>query len=173
MKWTVRRATPADAGRIAEIKIAGWRSAYRGLVPGEFLDGMRQQDHEAQWAGWLAAGWVVFLAIGEDGVIGAFAYVAPVHAEADRHPRLPTGELGAIYTDPRLRGEGAGTAVHDAGLEYLAAQGFRHAVLWVLEGNAPSRRWYESRGWRCDGVTQPLGPAELVEVRYSRQLSSV
>ena len=34
----VRRATPEDARAISEVQIAGWRHAYRGIVPDAMLD---------------------------------------------------------------------------------------------------------------------------------------
>jgi L-amino acid N-acyltransferase YncA len=77
-----------------------------------------------------------------------------------------------LYADPAVRGKGAGFAVHQAGVEYLAEQGFKHAVVWVFEDNAPSRRFHQARGWACDEVTKTgvLGGARFAEMRYSRTL---
>jgi GNAT superfamily N-acetyltransferase len=36
---TVRRATPNDAPELAEIHVAAWRQAYRGIVPDWYLEG--------------------------------------------------------------------------------------------------------------------------------------
>ncbi|GAA5170397.1 GNAT family N-acetyltransferase [Amycolatopsis dongchuanensis] len=175
MNWTVRRAVPADAARIAEINIAGWRAAYRGLLPDAYLDGMRQETVRERWAARLrgdAEPSAMFVAVGKDSVPCAYAFVSAARQESDRHPVLPTGELCAIYADPRWRGTGAGFAVHQAGLGHLAAHGFRHAVLWVLRGNLPARRFYEARGWSCDEVSADLdvGGEAVPEVRYSRPL---
>ncbi|GHF85324.1 GNAT superfamily N-acetyltransferase [Amycolatopsis bartoniae] len=175
MKWTVRRAVPADAGRIAEINIEGWRAAYRGLLPDSYLDGMRYETLRERWSTGLRSYTepaAMFVAVGPDPVVRAYAFVSAARQETDRHPNLPTGELCAIYADPRWRGTGAGFAVHQAALGHLAAHGYRHAVLWVLAGNAPARRFYEARGWKCDDVLQdlPLGGEPIPEVRYSRGL---
>jgi ribosomal protein S18 acetylase RimI-like enzyme len=62
-------------------------------------------------------------------------------------------ELYAIYTHPTLQHRGAGSAVHDALTGSLRGAGFAEVALWVLVGNAPSRAWYERRGWRPDGST--------------------
>ena len=35
--WTIRRAVDADADRLGEITVAGWRHAYRGIVPDDRL----------------------------------------------------------------------------------------------------------------------------------------
>jgi hypothetical protein len=44
-----------------------------------------------------------------------------------------------------------------------------HAVLWVLEGNAQARRFYEGGGWRADGVTrdEEMGGEPTHQLRYS------
>jgi GNAT superfamily N-acetyltransferase len=175
MNWTVRRAVPADAGRIAEINIAGWRAAYRGLIPDSYLDEMRHETLRERWATGLrsyAEPAAMFVAIGEDSVVRSYAFVQAVREETDRHPVHATAELCAIYADPRWRGTGAGFAVHQAALGHLAAFGFRRAVLWVLTGNAPARRFYEARGWMCDEVEKDLEirGERTQEIRYSRAL---
>ena len=40
----VRRATPEDAERIAEIKVLGWRAAYAGLLPDTTLNALSAAD---------------------------------------------------------------------------------------------------------------------------------
>jgi GNAT superfamily N-acetyltransferase len=40
------------------------------------------------------------------------------------------------------------------------------AQLWVLEGNAPGRRFYESRGWKPDGTWRQHGG--VTELCYRR-----
>jgi L-amino acid N-acyltransferase YncA len=55
-----------------------------------------------------------------------------------------------------------------ATLTRLRASGFREAILWVLEDNPRTRRFYELAGWREDGGFQEeerLGTL-VREVRY-------
>jgi GNAT superfamily N-acetyltransferase len=165
----------ADAGRIAEINVTAWRAAYRGLVADSYLQGMDQDVLRERWAAGLrnlAEPAAMFVAAGDDALIRAYAFVREVRDEADRHPDRRTGELIAIYADPAWLGTGAGYAVHRAALDHLATHGFKHAVLWVLSGNALARRFYEARGWSCDEVTKDGGIAgrPTPEIRYSRAL---
>ena len=79
-----------------------------------------------------------------------------------------TGEVYAIYLEPDVVGTGVGGRLFAQAVEDLRQRGYRAATLWVLEGNARARRFYDTAGWRPDGtvtIDQMLG-AELREVRY-------
>lgn len=178
MEWSVRAAVVADAGRIAEINVSAWRRAYRGLVAAPALAALDTGARAARWAEIvrdLAEPAALYVAIGTDSRVGAYAGVSAARDEADRRPGLRTGELTALYADPAGWGRGAGSAVHQAALEHLAARGFEHAVLWVLAGNERARLFYEARGWRSDGITRDagIGDRPAPKVRYSRPLDEL
>ena len=40
----IRRARPEDAEAVARVHVAGWRHAYRGLLPDDYLDGLDWRD---------------------------------------------------------------------------------------------------------------------------------
>jgi hypothetical protein len=52
------------------------------------------------------------------------------------------------------------------------AVGFRHAVLWVLEGNTQARSFYARTGWAADGARKAdvLAGVLVTEFRYRRNL---
>lgn len=75
------------------------------------------------------------------------------------------GEVRKLYVDPKFWGQGIGQTLLDTAVEHLRTQGYATAGLWVLEVNAPTRAYYERRGWRqLEGVTQ--APYRSTEVRY-------
>ncbi len=80
---SIRRAVPDDARAIAEINVAGWRAAYRGLMPAEFLASLSVDAREAAWRARLESN--------EDDP--ATAWVAERQACADRicRERAATG----------------------------------------------------------------------------------
>ena len=46
----IRNATIEDVERIADIKIEGWQTAYRGIIDDDFLDNMdREKEIEKRW----------------------------------------------------------------------------------------------------------------------------
>jgi L-amino acid N-acyltransferase YncA len=176
MGWRVRRAESTDAERIAEIKVLGWQTAYRGIVPQWYLDAMTPEPRVAGWRQVIAAPQpaAIFVAVDAADLPAAYCAVGAVRQGTDRHAELPTGELMAIYADPAQLGRGAGHAAHEAGVAHLLQNGFRYAVLWVFKANASSREFYAAHGWRPDGVLNQdkLGDAEVTEVRYARTLGA-
>ena len=78
-------------------------------------------------------------------------------------------ELRDLYVVPAAWGAGVAGELMEAALEWIGARGADEAVLWVGEGNARARRFYEREGWAPDGETRtsPLGPPE---VHYRRRL---
>ena len=167
----VRRARTGDAAPIAAIHVLTWQAAYRGLLPDSLLDGLSVERRQAGWTRHLAepgpsdATWVAE----RDGVIVGFADVG---AARDDDAAGAAAELYAIYVHPEHWHEGAGRALLTAVVDHWRAHDVRRAVLWVLEDNERSRRFYEQSGWTVDGARRPYpddGPTNIV--RYAIELS--
>jgi GNAT superfamily N-acetyltransferase len=165
MTVVIRRASAADAGGIAVLHVATWQAAYDGLLDGDYLAGLSVTRREAQWREIFAAGTsqTVVAQAGKDLV--GFASIGP--SRDDGSP-AGCGELYAIYVHPSWWDHGLGHRLHDGALAMLGSSGHTDAVLWVLEGNARARRFYERQGWRLDGAirTEQIGAADVAEVRY-------
>jgi GNAT superfamily N-acetyltransferase len=73
-----------------------------------------------------------------------------------------TAELRDLYVRPETWGSGVAKALHATALDWMRPRA-DEAILWVGEGNARARRFYEREGWKADGETResPLGPREL------------
>jgi GNAT superfamily N-acetyltransferase len=166
-----RPATEADVARIAEIHVASWRAAYRGLVPDEALDDRTLEKRIGHWKGWRKdpklAGYRLFVIERDSEVVG-FAFAGPSDdGDVDRDT---TVNVGALYLDPAARGGGLGGVLLDHVLADFRARGFRTATLYVLTGNDPAKRFYSRLGWteEPDVVKDCLGdgtPADQVRFR--------
>jgi ribosomal protein S18 acetylase RimI-like enzyme len=167
---TVRRATVADTPGMGRVHVRAWRTAYRGHMPDDFLDGLRAEDRAAYWEAALARDdWPGVVLVAEhDGEVVGFAALGP-----SPNPE-GAGELFAINVDPAHWGSGAGRALLEAAQDELARLGFAETVLWVLPANARARRFYERAGWASDGTEQTVDAfgAVVPEVRYRRRSSS-
>ncbi|ABL05262.1 GNAT family N-acetyltransferase [Mycobacterium ulcerans] len=83
------------------------------------------------------------------------------------------GELRAIYVDPEHVCTGVGRLLMTAARERLWRVGVTAAVLWVLDGNARARRFYERDGWNFDGTrrTEIIGDTPVDQMRYRCSLT--
>jgi ribosomal protein S18 acetylase RimI-like enzyme len=167
-RMAVRRAGPEDARAIAEVSVAGWQAAYRGILPDEFLDSLRVDARERGWHEMLARdelgrtpAWVAE----ENGRVAGFVSCGPPR---DDDVPLPGAEVYAIYVRPERWRGGLGRALLDAATVHLREQGAQTLVLWVLEANHRARGFYEAMGWRPDGGRRELdlGGTSPIEIRY-------
>ncbi|ONK10321.1 GNAT family N-acetyltransferase [Streptomyces sp. MP131-18] len=185
MRIEIREMTPGDTEGVARARIQGWRHAYRGLVPQDYLDGMRPELFAAMLraaAPGEPADRVHLVADARGtGVIGwahPGAYRPDEHV--DKRPGRPQeeaeegscGELYALYLVPEFIGTGVGRALLDSSLRWLAGRGHRRLRLWVLRDNVMGRRFYDRVGLVADGAvrTDVIAGMPVNEVRYAAAL---
>ncbi len=162
----VRPAAATDAEAIAGVHIRSWQSAYRGMLPDEYLDGLdpvargrwwrNQLDHPDRGTTWVATI--------EDAVVG-FLSLGPSRDE-DADPR--TLEIFSVYLEPSLFGSGVARDLMRTALAELPARA--SVTLWTASENERSRHFYRRHGFSPDGTEriEEIGGTELPEVRYRR-----
>ncbi|CAL9579484.1 N-acetyltransferase family protein [Streptomyces sp. enrichment culture] len=171
MTALVREMAEADCAAVAGVRVSGWRSAYRGLLPDAYLDAMSvEADTELRREHLARAGERVAHLVAEDGgEVTGWAAFGP-----DRAPGAGPGdaELYALYVRPDVVGAGVGRALTDDVVARAAGLGFTALSLWVLEDNARARRFYARAGFVPDGAREPweVGGTTVTEVRYVRSL---
>ncbi|EHK88143.1 N-acetyltransferase family protein [Saccharomonospora azurea] len=170
----VRFASLADAEAIGRIHVESWRAAYARLLPADFLAGLSIAQRQAAWRRQLTAGESAapVVVVTEGGTVTGFACVS---ASRDEDASAGTGELQSLYLDPAMWGRGLGRRLHASALAVLREGGCLRATLWVLEGNARARRFYERAGWAEEGAAKVDRIADgplLREVRYVRALTA-
>ncbi|MGH2366117.1 MAG: GNAT family N-acetyltransferase [Chloroflexota bacterium] len=152
----IRLAGAEDAPAIGAIHVRSWEFAYRGLMPGDYLDGLVANvgDRIQRWrvnlstAGPEGRCW----AIERDGPLVGFASTGPSR-DSDAPPM--TGEVMAIYLAPEVIGTGVGRGLFAYAVQDLLTRGFSPLTLWVLASNQRARRFYETAGWLPDGASGP------------------
>ncbi len=79
-------------------------------------------------------------------------------------------EIYAIYVSPATGARAPGRALLAAATTEWARRGTRILLLWVLEGNARARAFYEANGWVADGSRKEfdMDGFSTLEVRYRR-----
>ena len=169
---TIRPASVDDADAVGEVHVRAWQSAYRGVMPDDYLDGLQAQDHAMRWRAHLIApsSDVELLVIVHDHRVVGFASLGPAH---DSDSPCDVGQLYAINLDPDVWGRGLGRALLNVVTDRLRELGYVAAVLWVVPDNQRVRRLYESAGWDDDDLRRDDDVFGVVvsQMRYRRPLA--
>jgi ribosomal protein S18 acetylase RimI-like enzyme len=168
----VRRAKPSDARGIVEVRVASWKVAYRGLLPGTLLDSLSVESREVNGRTRGIAEGVIQTLVYEEGaqVIGFVSFGASQDEDVGQKR---VGEIYALYLLPAVWRKGRGTALMDKAIERLQLEGYTEVTLWVLHNNEQAKRFYEALDFEVDGVekmVQRQDGVTLHEVRYRRSL---
>jgi len=169
---TLRCAQAADEAAIARLHADSWRTAYRGILRDDFLDGTVVANRRALWStrfSEIDREDQLILVSEESGEIRAFAC-----AFLDADPEWGT-LLDNLHVIPGLQGRGLGRQLMAKVAENIQRRGL-HATLhlWVYEQNIPARGFYERLGGLiidCVAEAAPDG-SRVNALRYGwRELS--
>ena len=159
--------TPAvwDAGAIARVHALSWKSAYRGIVPDEFLDAIEVDAWAERHRRNMAEdpeGFVSYVAEVDEEIVG-WALGGPNRSESSEF----ASELFTIYLLPEYLRQGIGRMLIAAVAKSLVACGFSSMNVWVLAENWPARRFYEALGGIYLSEKEvTIGGVSLMEVSY-------
>lgn len=174
----IRRATTGDAAAIASVHVTSWQETYVGLLPDDVLAAQDVAVRARFWSDVIERGpggssGSVLVADDTGGPVVGFASSCP-QRDADLAAKGFDAELAAIYVLRSAQRQGTGRALLQSVFSAVRANGGTAISLWVLEGNAPARAFYE----RMDGVlvgtkAGSLGPVLIREVAYGWQLAEM
>ena len=153
-------ATLHDYKDIAALQTESWRIAYRGILPGSYLDGPILKERETHWqnlmfsAGGKRRG--VFLAKDCGALLGFVCVLL------DEEPAWGA-RLDNIHVRPAYKGRGTGRLLFRSAAKWVSTcepQWPMH--LFVFEANHPARRFYEALGGKVVEQYAQKTPAGVV-----------
>ena len=127
----IRRAEPSDAEGIAEVKVASWKSAYRGILPDSLLDNLSVEHDEIRWRARIIEHTSQVLVLEQNSRIIGFVAFGTCRDEDVDQERV--GEVYAIYLEPREWRRGHGSSLVGAAIESLQEEGYDCAIIDPLE----------------------------------------
>ena len=164
MTFIIRKAGTGDAVALGYIQVTSWRSAFRNIASGNFLDYMVSPEGQAE-------DWKLILADPDQVVLIAECGNTPVgyawaHRDEDETIEWDS-ELISLHLLPEYKRQGIGRSLFSAVVTILKDQGCNSVFLWVLEDNHPARKFYEALGGELS-AKQPieLSDSKLTEVAY-------
>ncbi len=143
IKVNIRTVEEKDIREVVKLQIAGWQTAYRGIIDDEFLDNMdldkmterRKNDYKNS----------EFIVAELDGEIVSFSrYIYGDKVESEISDI--NSEIIALYVKPDLKRCGIGKQVIKYIFNDLKSRNSNNVILWCLKDNIPSRRFYEAMG---------------------------
>ena len=163
----IRPMQPSDVPRVAEIRVFGWRCAYRGIISDEYLFKTLLVSDRIEKINSDLIGKEDRRYVYDDGIIKAFLSIGPCGDE----DKPGVFELYAIYVDPCLQGQGVGAALAVHCEAEAAKRGYKEICLWTFEKNVSARAFYEKLGYKLDGATQIVEPFGATGVRYHKYIN--
>lgn len=159
-----RMASRDDATTIAMLHAASWRIAYRGLLLDEYLDNDLAGERITYWKKKmtiLGEKEFVLLAVNDQDDAEGFISVM------DEPEKGYSALVDNLHVRPDLKGRGLGRALMQEAARMLEQSGRSNYYLWVLNGNDPAARFYESIGGRADDErTVHFGGKDVKATRY-------
>lgn len=152
--------TAENKDQACRIISESWKTAYRGIVPQDYLDALGPDRWEPILRDFQGTAFLL-----ED----AETPIATASISAARDDKMSGwGEVISLYVRPDSfrRGYGAALLAHAVG--ELRRQRFSPIYLWVLEENRAARAFYEHNGFRPNGdqMVIYIGDKSLNELRY-------
>jgi ribosomal protein S18 acetylase RimI-like enzyme len=153
----IRPATVDDTVAVAEFQTGAWNTAYRDVVPAQYLDRMTVATRTERWGNRIRSGdRSIFLAEEAGRIDGVVSFGEGREGF----------ELMSLYVAADIRSSGLGSRL----LEF--AIGDRAAVLWVFRDNPRAIAFYRRHRFELDGGTSIDDDTGLVLVRMTRAAAS-
>lgn len=166
MEITIHRVLPEHASEYIACHISCWQSAYKGIIPDDYLENMSTEVEtrterlkknlnempECQY----------YYAAVENKMIGRL--IMGKSRDADKPD---AGEIYAIYLLEEYWSKGYGRQMMDYAIDTLRQMGYSEIILWILKENERAKRFYEKFNFVFDGSSKEIeiGKA-LLEIRY-------
>jgi len=141
----LREAMWVDAAAIAQLHLANWRTAYRGIVPNDLLDAITVESRRQHWETVLAESAGMEFAFVAEDADGRLLGIASGGPEICGDPQYH-GELYVLHVGPEAQGRGVGRALMRVVAERLAEDGITTLLVWMLRENHAARRFYAALG---------------------------
>lgn len=167
----IRKATEDDIEAIVEIKIDGWKTAYRGIIDDAYLETLDKEEKMAKMRKYdLQDGFIV--AVIESEIVGFCSYIDS--NQFSNEYREIDCELCALYVKSDLKRNGIGRKLFLYVVNEFMEQQKSKMILWCLKENYAGRAFYEKMGGqKYAEKKEKFGAKEYEEVAYSYDLGKM
>jgi GNAT superfamily N-acetyltransferase len=164
---TIRLAVPVDAPDMAEVHMRSWDATYKGIMPDDFIREKNATRPELYKRVITDENKNTYVIQYNGKTVGIMCVAPPQDKEL-----TDCCELHYIYLHPDYFRQGVGSQAMKFAYEIARNDGKTGMVLWVLEKNEGSIKFYEKCGFIADGHSYEKNfdkPLRSIRMRRSLQ----
>lgn len=175
MSINVRPARTDDAKEIARIHVDAWQTAYKNMMPQDFLNSLNYADREQFWTRVLLnPGRGNYLVAEYESKVQGFAVYGS--ARDEDLASSSAGELGAINVAPACWAKGIGKSLVGLVLEKAIESRWQSLHLWVVSANQRAISFYQGLGFVSEHLTKEdsvHANSPIHETRFCKYLMDI
>ena len=139
----IRNIKKEDIPKVVDIQIDAWRTAYKEIIDSQYLKEMNKEDKIKQREKDYKQDRFIVAEMNNE-VVGFCRYIA----NNSETPEVPEAdcEILALYVKSNLKQNGIGKTMFEYAKNEFIKQQKTKMVLWCLNDNEPSKRFYEKMG---------------------------
>lgn len=141
----IRSAVLKDAPDIAKVHVDSWRTTYKEIIPGSYLNNLSYDERTDLWN--------KIITQRKDNVIVAEDYAGGIVGFASWDGNDDSCDLTAIYLLEEFQGRGIGKMLFKKLFTHFKEMGYRKICVEVLEDNK-TRYFYEHYGAKLTDTVQ-------------------
>ena len=155
MDITIRKVLPEEAHEYTICHINCWQSAYKDIVPGDYLSNMmneiEQRTENLRKALSEPSDYEYYCVVTNDKIIGRLI-IGKSHDE----DKPDAGDLGAIYLLEDYWDKGYGRIMMNFALKRFGELGYNEIIIWSFEANDRANQFYKKFGFKPDGIKNEM-----------------
>ena len=166
MKIDIKKAIPEDAQEFTDCLISCWQSAYKEIVPKEYLENMvmeREQRLNRNINSLKNPGNCEYFCVEENRKMIGFIIINISQNEN----KSCLGEIWVIYLIEEYCNKGYGKILLEFAINKLKMIKQEKIYLWVFEDNNRARKFYENNNFEFNGEKREMNYGKpLTQLKY-------
>jgi ribosomal protein S18 acetylase RimI-like enzyme len=164
MSVKIIKASTKDSEIISKLHALSWKTAYKGIVPQEYLDELKYDFWVDAFQNWISNNILtVQLLYRNETPAGCIAY-----GKARDENYLGWVEIVSIYIHPDYWRRGYGHKLLETAILDMKKRGYQNCYLWVLRENHSAQKFYEKHGfyYNDEECIFEINNQPLTDIRY-------
>lgn len=134
----ILKASIEDSIGIAALIKAGWNSAYKGLIPDNYLKNMNEEEMAKRWQEHIENNKKIYVYKINNELMGVIRF-----GKYEDTTSEDIGEIMVLYVEPDNKRKGIGTKLFMHAKQELIKEGYKKMIIWCLKGNVQGANFYK------------------------------